>query len=607
MRIDIASRTQKTVLDETGATSGEFFSEVRALPAGTYKARFHVMFSPLSQGDAVTIRAFLLDRQEVLAETRLAADGAGSPDEIYLDFCLNEPGSVLMTGHVTGNCSTTLLRLITIAGSPDGKPVRKDTFFSPPTKMSIRRLKVITIGTTGVCNASCIHCPTNKPSRRMPHGRMSMELFSKIVDELAEGSFTGKILFGLFGEPLDDPFLIQRLKLIKEKLPKTEISMATNAGLFDPERHAEVIELADIIAVHVESVTPAVYDHLMHPLKAERVFPRILSLMKLAQAKGRNNITITAPTHKLNIFEADKIRQYFEPAGNFALEFTPMSNRAWNEGPFFDMALAPIGVACRPPQLTQQLIIDWDGALLTCCFDFSKSMILGNLSESTIMDVFASPAWAHHIGIFNRGEWSKSPACKQCRCDEDAAVTAMVTSLSSAARSSLLRFEGKSFGVTHRGSKDESGAITAIPEAEDGCVVYGPYIRLQTGRYRVYSSADVKAAESGATLLFDVCGRKSGRIATKYIKVSATGVVNGTLDFNLASADGHDLIEFRIWKQGNVSFVFQGLTVQRVGDLLQAEKPSRLRRLAGRVRLLTFLRSNTVSTLKGLLNKRGRG
>ena len=54
-------------------------------------------------------------------------------------------------------------------------------------------------------------CPTNKPNRRMPHGRMSMELYAKIVRELAAGGYKGIVMFGLFAEPFEDRFLIERV------------------------------------------------------------------------------------------------------------------------------------------------------------------------------------------------------------------------------------------------------------------------------------------------------------------------------------------------------------------------------------------------------------
>ncbi len=531
MRVEIASRPQRSVLDSTEATSGDFFVEVVSLPKGKFSARIHLIFSTFTQGETITIRVHSLARDEEITKAEVGVDPKSiSNDEIYLNFELSDPADVLFTGHASANCSTTLVRLITVLGGSDHLPSREDFFLADAMTPSTRRMQGIVIGTTGVCNASCIHCPTNKPSRRMPQGRMTMELFSKIVNELAKSSYRGNILFGLFAEPLDDPFLAQRLRLVKQKLPRSEISIATNAGLFDESRHSEIVDLADIIAVHVESVSPEVYNRIMDPLKAERVFPRIISLIKLAQKKGRNNITLTAPIHKENMLDADRIRQFFEPAGNFGLDFTPISNRAWDAGPFFKMSLAPVGVACRPTQILDQLIIDWDGAVLPCCFDFSKSMILGNFNESTIDQVFATQGWQDMFETFRRGEWSRKPACAQCRSDDGFTVGSMVTNLTNSARNKVLSFEAKSFSVTASGKRDIDGAISTLPQSTDGCVVYGPYIRLRPGRYKVYFSVSVLCTE-GATVVL-MYARKMDRLALKYLDISTSGKVDGTLEFN---------------------------------------------------------------------------
>jgi len=51
--------------------------------------------------------------------------------------------------------------------------------------------------------------------------------------------------------------LEQRLRLIREWLPKAVITIPTNCGLFDLSKHRFIVELADIIPVHVEAVSIA--------------------------------------------------------------------------------------------------------------------------------------------------------------------------------------------------------------------------------------------------------------------------------------------------------------------------------------------------------------
>ena len=196
---------------------------------------------------------------ELLASTQQVADlkDIALSDEILLSFCVEEDSVIEICGLVERNCETTQLRHITLLSTAGPRIDREQFFGTPPIDFSLAALPRLNIGTTGVCNASCIHCPTNKPGMRQPSGRMDMGLFRKLLDELAEGGFAGEISFALFAEPLDDPLLIERLHLIKRMLPSA-ISIATNCALFDRARHGEIVNLADNISIHIETPSPKI-------------------------------------------------------------------------------------------------------------------------------------------------------------------------------------------------------------------------------------------------------------------------------------------------------------------------------------------------------------
>src|SRR4051812_9621720 len=48
-------------------------------------------------------------------------------------------------------------------------------------------VRYVILGTTGVCNASCVHCPTGKAeTKNNPQTPMPMEIFRKIIDGIAD-------------------------------------------------------------------------------------------------------------------------------------------------------------------------------------------------------------------------------------------------------------------------------------------------------------------------------------------------------------------------------------------------------------------------------------
>ena len=478
-------------------------------------------------------------------------------DDLYLRFRLNEEQSVEISGHTAANCSSTLIRYITIVSTDDSGIVNNEQFdFQGYTKPSIKDLTCVILGTTAICNASCPHCPTNKEHRRhFPHGTMNFDMFARIVTELANNGYAGWFLFGLFGEPLEDPLLEKRLRLIKELLPQATISIATNCGVYDPQKHAFIVELADHIGVHVEGVSSEVYERFMHPLKRERVFPRILSLLSID--KG-NKVHITTPVHKGNLAEVTDIRKYFESYGAGEPHFTQLGNRSWEGGPWSQLALAPRGHWCAPDEL-RTFVIDWDGAVLACCLDFSKSAKLGDLSKQSIGEVLNGRPWLEMFNIHRTKRWSQKEACSRCRGDLYDTTQKIVQPLL-AAGSRALRVPPQAFSLLPGVAQDAGGNICVGKDSADGVVIYGPYRRLSPGRYRVSHFLQViKIGARNASIEIDIVMNCVQQTARKSYPVSRVGGLELALEFE----SNGSVAEFRVAKAG-VEFVHNGAIVQEI-------------------------------------------
>jgi radical SAM protein with 4Fe4S-binding SPASM domain len=541
---------------------GRFFAQSFKLAPGRYRARVQIMFSEFARGELVTLFARSVSTSRILAEVSLPADLTNRPssDQIYLSFSIENQGYVELSGHVAAHCETTLLRFITVLDDPDGALAPNDFFFVNPPEPSIRALKDINFGTTGICNASCVHCPTNKKSvTRMPHGIMTAQLFEKIINELADGGFTGEIHFGLFAEPLEDPILVDRMKLIKRRLPSSEISIASNAALYDPARHADIIDYVDHLGLHVEALDPDVYNRIMHPLKADRVIPKVNAIIELAQQKQRNVVSVTTPVHKDNLSQIRGLSNYFREK-NVATDFTCLSSRAWEGGPYTKMSLAPNGGICMPASMVDTMFIDWDGAVVPCCFDFSKSMPLGDLNHQTMEQVFEGAAWRDMYELFRRGDWSSREACSKCRADDAGAVTSLVRSLVTSYYPGSSYYAPGKFSVTDSARLISYDAIASDRDAGDGCVIYGPYARVSPGKYMAVFEVMLLEAAPESTLLLDVCVG-AHTVAGSQIESPDNGLLRAEVEFE---HDSDSAVEFRIFRKGELAFEFRGATVIRM-------------------------------------------
>lgn len=101
----------------------------------------------------------------------------------------------------------------------------------------------INLETSSKCNRKCSYCPNAQYDR----GNLFMEdkTFYKIIDELKELVYIGKICFAFFNEPFLDKRTPMFIAYAKDKLPKCEIGIFTNGDYGIPETKADRVIISN--------------------------------------------------------------------------------------------------------------------------------------------------------------------------------------------------------------------------------------------------------------------------------------------------------------------------------------------------------------------------
>lgn len=107
----------------------------------------------------------------------------------------------------------------------------------------------IEIETFSKCNNDCAFCPVNRNADPREHKKMEEDLFHKIIDELADINYTGKL--GLYSN--NEPFLDTRIeefaKYARAKLPGAYIFIYTNGTVLTKERFLNIIDSLDYLMI----------------------------------------------------------------------------------------------------------------------------------------------------------------------------------------------------------------------------------------------------------------------------------------------------------------------------------------------------------------------
>ena len=277
-------------------------------------------------------------------------------------------------------------------------------------------LRFIAFGTTGVCNASCIHCPTNKPeTEQVPRVTMPMPLFERIVREIAalHLSVRTQLSFGLFGDALIDPLVVQRLHLVRRLLPEVRISVNTNGAAYSPARHKALFEQTSIIALHCESLRADVYDRLMAPLRLRNVLPKIEAILRDFPGK----VHVSIPVNRMNRDELPAMRRWFLERGAVEVQYDGLSSRCAEDRALFDsLAIAPVRIQCGP-EIHEDLIVDCDGLVTICCNDFRREEPIGDLSKQSLLETLLSPGRRLMRAQFAAQRHDERRTCSRCYGD----------------------------------------------------------------------------------------------------------------------------------------------------------------------------------------------
>jgi len=246
---------------------------------------------------------------------------------------------------------------------------------------------LIEFNITGSCNRSCTFCPVSNPDvYTKTNDGLEVELFEKIVKDLQEINYEGKILFSAFSEPLLHKKVEELIVTAKQYLPNIRLEMVSNGDLLTTKKLKKLFEAG------LDTINISMYDGAH-------------------QIEYFNNIRKEAGVKENGVILR---RRYFEN-GNYGIT---ISNRVGlvdsnefrdkNEEAIHEL---PLKQPCYYP--FYMILVDYNGDVLLCPHDWSKNLKFGNLKDEKLFDIWNGKA-LNNI----RNKLSKSDrnfgACKSC-------------------------------------------------------------------------------------------------------------------------------------------------------------------------------------------------
>lgn len=111
------------------------------------------------------------------------------------------------------------------------------------------QIREIEIETVNRCNGKCSFCPINRDVDPRKTTIMDAKLFKKIIDNLSDMNYMGRIALFSNNEPLIDKRIVEFIRYTRKKLPNANIHIFTNGTLLSVELFQAMVDYIDELII----------------------------------------------------------------------------------------------------------------------------------------------------------------------------------------------------------------------------------------------------------------------------------------------------------------------------------------------------------------------
>lgn len=253
--------------------------------------------------------------------------------------------------------------------------------------------KYLSIQTTSMCNAHCVFCPYDDIKDKFGRAVMPDILFKKIIDECSLHTEVERIILYLNNEPLTDPRIAERIAYAKERAPWANAHILTNGSLLTDTLAQRLVDSKlDWIGISLHGIEKETIEKAMG-INYELTLKRVLNFIDKAKLKRniKDFIMLTFLGHEyLSPQEKEKAVNFWKEKGIERISYfdAPVS-RAGNVKSLPQVKNRELK-GCASIWVNEMIHIAENGDALLCCMDWNREIVLGNICQQSIREVWNS-------------------------------------------------------------------------------------------------------------------------------------------------------------------------------------------------------------------------
>jgi len=299
------------------------------------------------------------------------------------------------------NTPLKTLNLLTLKAQ---KWLRCDTVWGMPYRYYI--------DATNICNLRCPVCPTGLGILGRERGRMELEGFRAIVDQVARHAY----VLGLYnwGEPYLHPQIFDMIRYAHDHGISVELSSNMN---YFTRQMAEMTVSSGLnrLIVSVDGSTQEAYEAYRRGGDLSRVLDNVDMLVaeKELQSSRYPFVLMRMLINRHNEHQIEDLRQIAEQIGVDGFSTGAFLIDTSNEAQIEEWLPTVEAQSCYKyseelknvwhcSDLWESMIINWDGGVAPCCWLHREEHDFGNVFEKSISDIWNGESYVNSRRVFGR-------------------------------------------------------------------------------------------------------------------------------------------------------------------------------------------------------------
>ncbi|NOZ64857.1 MAG: radical SAM protein [Caldiserica bacterium] len=279
----------------------------------------------------------------------------------------------------------------------------------------------IMMQTTSRCNSSCSFCPYSEVSKKLPQGDMEEEIFWKIIEEAATQPGIKRVMPYLMNEPLCDPQIVEKVCRIKEKVPQASVHILTNGINLTREIGESIIDSPlDWIGISIHAIREDTYQRFTGRRDFQDILVKITLFVEKALEKRGGDFVMINITHApgyLTEKEKEEALDYWKNLGVKRIKYCPSPISRGGNVKWLPLVKYKGIKGCDSIWRNEMIHILFNGDVVLCCMDWQREVIMGNVRENSIEEIWNSPYYLE-IEDYIRGNISPPEDFICLRCEE---------------------------------------------------------------------------------------------------------------------------------------------------------------------------------------------